>query len=156
MIPNGPIGESFQAYTQSQLPLMRTGLLFAGANNAWALSNPPAGAEDGILTAFELSDLDLSGTELVALSACETGLGDIRGAEGVFGLQRALFMSGVKNIIVSLWDVPDLETMELMDQFYSHLAKGISPEQAFLLSQDEMKSRYKEQPSLWAGFVFIR
>lgn len=149
-------GEGFRAYTGSQNPLMRSGLLFAGANNAWTLGKPPDDAEDGILTAYELANLDLSGCNLMVLSACETGLGDIQGNEGVFGLQRALFMAGINGMVVSLWEVPDLETMELMTLFYENIVKGISPEEAFHLSQMVMKNRYRDVPSLWAGFVFIR
>ncbi len=141
---------------RAENPLMRSGLLFAGANQAWQRGTPPTGREDGILTAYEISHLDLSSTSLAVLSACQTGLGDIRGNEGVYGLQRALSMAGVKNLVVSLWEVPDLETMELMDSFYNHLVKGNLPESAFRKAQNEMKEKYRDQPSLWAGFVFIR
>jgi CHAT domain-containing protein len=92
----------------------------------------------------------------VVLSACETGLGDIRGNEGVFGLQRALFMAGVENLIVSLWEVPDFETMELMTLFYGYLVNSHSIEGAFFKARQDMKSQYPDQPSLWAGFELIR
>lgn len=149
-------GSGHQAYTNAENPLMRSGLLFAGANHAWAKGRSPSGAEDGILTAYELANLDLSATSLMVLSACETGLGDIKGSEGVFGLQRSIFMAGIKSAIVSLWEVPDFETMELMTLFYENLMKVRNPETAFQLSQQEMRTRYYDQPSLWAGFVFIR
>jgi CHAT domain-containing protein len=103
-----------------------------------------------------LSNIDLDATRLVVLSACETGLGDIRGNEGVFGLQRALFMAGVGHLIVSLWEVPDLETMELMTLFYTKLVEGDSIEIAFIKAREEMKTQYPDQPSLWAGFELIR
>lgn len=147
---------SYKAYTNAENPLMRSGLLFAGANHAWIKGESSAGAEDGILTAYELANVDLSGTDLMVLSACETGLGDIKGSEGVFGLQRSMFMAGVKSVIVSLWEVPDFETMELMTLFYEKLMKEKNPETAFQLAQQEMRNRYINQPSLWAGFVFIR
>jgi CHAT domain-containing protein len=147
---------SLQTFTIADHPLMRSGLVFSGANNTWARGNPPPGIEDGILTAYELANLDLSSTRLVVLSACETGLGDIKGNEGVFGLQRALFMAGVQSMVVSLWEVPDMETMELMTLFYGHLVDGKPLYSAFQLAKEEMKSRYPEQPSLWAGFVLIR
>lgn len=149
-------GPNNQAYTNTENPLMRSGLLFAGANNAWAKGELTAGAEDGILTAYEMANLDLSGTSLMVLSACETGLGDIKGSEGVFGLQRSMFMAGVSSTIVSLWEVPDFETMELMTLFYENLMKVKNPETAFQQAQQEMRNRYVNQPSLWAGFVFIR
>lgn len=147
---------SMEANTLSKNPLMRSGLLFAGANKTWASGLNIAGAEDGILTAYEIASLDLSGTDIMVLSACETGLGEVKGNEGVFGLQRGLFMAGVENIIVSLWEVPDIETIELMSLFYSNIIAGLQAESAFYQAQKEMKSRYREQPSLWAGFVFIR
>lgn len=154
--PNNLAGTNHQPYTNNENPLMRSGLLFAGANNAWAKGESTTEAEDGILTAYELANLDLSGTDLMVLSACETGLGDIKGNEGVFGLQRSMFMAGVGSAIVSLWEVPDFETMELMTLFYEKLMKEKNPETAFQQSQQEMRNRYSNQPSLWAGFVFIR
>ena len=150
------MGGGMDVYTISKNPLMRSGLLFAGANIAWASGLLTEGTDDGILTAYELGNLDLSGTGLMVLSACETGLGEVQGNEGVFGLQRALFMAGVKSMVVSLWEVPDLETMELMSLFYENIIAGTDAESAFYLAQKEMKSRYPDQPSLWAGFVFIR
>jgi CHAT domain-containing protein len=149
-------GPNNQAYTNTENPLMRSGLLFAGANNTWAKGESTEGAEDGILTAYEMANLDLSGTSLMVLSACETGLGDIKGTEGVFGLQRSMFMAGVSSAIVSLWEVPDFETMELMTLFYKNLMRVKNPETAFQQAQKEMRTRYINQPSLWAGFVFIR
>jgi CHAT domain-containing protein len=145
-----------QVFSLADHPLLRSGLLFSGANQSWVRGVPPTGAEDGILTAYELSNMDLEKTQLVVLSACETGLGDIKGNEGVFGLQRAMFMAGVRNLIVSLWEVPDFETMELMTLFYARLVVGDSIETALKKARQEMKSQYPDQPSLWAGFELIR
>jgi CHAT domain-containing protein/tetratricopeptide (TPR) repeat protein len=97
-----------------QNPGVLSGLVFAGANR-------PETPGRGILTAEELVDLDLTGMELAVLSACETGLGDVAGGEGVFGLQRAFHIAGCKNVIASLWKVDDAATMILMEEFYRNL-----------------------------------
>ncbi|MBC7587179.1 MAG: CHAT domain-containing protein, partial [Chitinophagaceae bacterium] len=109
--------------------------------------------EDGIATAYEIAQLNLSNTQLVVLSACETALGDLQGTEGVFGLQRAFKIAGVKNLIVSLWQVPDKETAELMTIFYGKLLTGITVREAFYKTQKEMRSKYA--PYSWAAFVLI-
>lgn len=140
-------------YKTSDDPMMRSGLLLAGAKNYWGKSNQNNTIEDGILTASEISNLDLSACELVVLSACETGLGEVKGSEGVFGLQRAFKMAGVKNIIMSLWKVPDTQTAELFDIFYSECFAGKSIHEAFQAAQSKMKAKYS--PYYWAGFVLL-
>lgn len=100
--------------------LNRSGLLFAGATSAWTANGIIDGIEDGILTAGEISRLNLCNTELVVLSVCETGLGEIVSTEGVFGLQRAFKLAGVKSLIMSLWKVPDEATSKLMQLFYDN------------------------------------
>src|SRR5690606_29185322 len=107
-------------FVNNENPLMRSGLAMAGANDAWQRSLFAEG-EDGVLSAQEVANLTMSNTELVVLSACETGLGDIRGSEGVYGLQRAFKMAGVRYMIMSLWQVPDAETAEFMTLFYQNL-----------------------------------
>jgi CHAT domain-containing protein len=104
-------------------PLLRAGLVLAGVNTWHATSRAPAAAEDGLLTAEDVSGLDLLATEMVVLSACETGLGEVRTGEGVFGLQRAFILAGAKTLIMSLWMVPDLPTAILMDRFYENLLR---------------------------------
>src|SRR5205807_4374764 len=105
-------------------PLLRSGLALAGANTWLRKTQPAAEAEDGLLTAEDVSGLDLSGTELVVLSACETGLGEVRTGEGVFGLQRAFVLAGAKTLVMSLWSVPDEPTRELMEDFYQRILSG--------------------------------
>lgn len=134
-------------------PLMRSGLILSGGNYAWSGKTPIEGVEDGIATAYEISQLNLSNTELVVLSACETALGDVKGSEGVFGLQRAFKMAGVKKMIVSLWQVPDKETAELMTSFYNYWLKGKTIEESFTQAQAEMRKKYS--PYYWAAFVLV-
>ncbi|MCU7548181.1 tetratricopeptide repeat protein [Chitinophagaceae bacterium LB-8] len=142
------------AFTLQQNPLFRSGLVLAGANDAWAGKPVPAGKEDGILTAYELTQMDLSSTDLVVLSACETALGDLKGNEGVIGLQRALKMAGVKQMIVSLWQVPDKVTMQLMILFYHYWLTGQSPQDALRSAQLQLKAKYPH-PYFWAAFVLV-
>ncbi|MFH2094535.1 MAG: tetratricopeptide repeat protein, partial [Bacteroidota bacterium] len=110
-------GYGLATFAGSPDPLVRSGLVFSGVNNTWNDTSGVSG-EDGVLTAQEVAQTDMRNTDLVVLSACETGLGDIRGSEGVYGLQRAFKMAGVKYIIMSLWQVPDKETVEFMELFY--------------------------------------
>jgi tetratricopeptide (TPR) repeat protein len=142
-------------YVLANDPMIRSGLLLAGANYTWQNGTNPYMQEDGILTSLEISNLDLSGTELVVLSACETGLGDIEGNEGVYGLQRAFKMAGVDKIIMSLWQVPDAETSEFMISFYIHLVELNDVREAFNLTQRSMQAKYKNEPYKWAGFVLV-
>lgn len=139
-----------QTITLSSNPMIRSGILFAGANKSW---NKPDTNNEGILTASEIASLDLTHCELVVLSACDTGLGDINGSEGVFGLQRAFKLAGVKNIIMSLWKVPDEQTAELFDYFYQELFFGKSVHQSLETAQTKMKEKY--EPYYWAGFVLL-
>jgi len=140
-------------YSLANDPLLRSGLMFAGCNYAWSGKTPVDGVEDGIATAYEISQLNLSNTELVVLSACETALGDVKGSEGVFGLQRGFKMAGVKKMIVSLWQVPDKETAELMTDFYSKWLSGKSVTESFYEAQTDMRKKYS--PYYWAAFVLV-
>jgi len=142
-------------YRASDNPLMRSGLIFAGANTYWQDSTPVHSGDNGILTAYEVSNMDLMNTELVVLSACETGLGDIRGGEGVYGLQRAFKVAGAKTIIMSLWKVPDKETVELMELFYTSWLSGMTKHEAFTRARKEMRNRYPGDPYKWAAFVMV-
>jgi CHAT domain-containing protein len=144
-----------QQFKLSPNPLLRSGVIMAGGNKAWKGNEPVAGMEDGILTAQEIADMNLFNTELVVLSACETGLGDIDNGEGVFGLQRAFKLAGVNSIIMSLWKVPDQATSEMMQLFYEKWLGGMKKQQAFIETQREMKYRYPNNPASWAGFVMV-
>ena len=113
-------------------------------------------AENGVLTALEVSQLNLRNTKLVVLSACETGLGQIEGSEGTFGLKRGFKLAGVEQMIVSLWSVPDKETKELMTIFYTDLAQTMDPVSSFQYAQNQMRDKYPIYPEKWAGFVLVR
>lgn len=139
----------------SEHSMLRSGLLLSGANRVWKGAPPLPDEEDGILTAYEISNMNLSDTELVVLSACETGLGDIKGSEGVYGLQRAFKKAGVRYLMMSLWQVPDRETSIFMRTFYrNYLEKEMSITAAFNTTQKEMQDQF-EDPYLWAGFVLM-
>ncbi|WP_040288125.1 CHAT domain-containing protein, partial [Bizionia argentinensis] len=140
-------------YQASEDPMLRSGLVFAGVNNYWGKPITSSVNDDGILTAKEISNLDLSACQLVVLSACETGLGNIKGSEGVFGLQRAFKMAGVKNIIMSLWRIPDAQTAELFELFYGFCFEEKSVHEALRMAQAKMKLKYS--PYYWAGFVLL-
>lgn len=142
-------------FKQSDDPLLRSGLLFAGANYAWK-GKQVNGVEDGILTANEVSNLYLPNTKLVVLSACETGLGDIKGNEGVYGLQRSFKMAGVQNLVMSLWKVHDKETAEFMKYFYTNIFNQQSINDAFSNAQKIMKNKYRDQPFKWAAWTLVR
>ncbi len=133
-------------------PLIRSGLALSGANHIFA-EEVTDGSNDGVLTALEVISLDLSNVELVVLSACETGLGDIVDGEGVYGLQRAFKLAGAKYMIMSLWQVPDAETQKFMERFYTNLVATKDIEQAFANTQSEMKELY--DPYYWAAFQLI-
>lgn len=152
-----PVAIDESLFKVSEHPMIRSGVILAGANNSWFNNrNAKPQLEDGILTAFEISQMNLSNTELVVLSACETGLGDIQGHEGVYGLQRAFKIAGVKYIMMSLWQIPDTETKEFMVHFYKNwLSKKLSIQQAFSITQHEMRLKYTD-PYKWAGFVLLK
>ncbi len=140
----------------AQNPMIRSGLILAGANTAWTNdSTLPEGSEDGILTAYEISHLDLSDTELVILSACETGLGDVRTFEGVYGLQRAFQIAGSRYLLMTLWQISDYQTQLFMDLFYRFwLTEKQDIRSAFNAARLEMRKAYPD-PFYWAGFVLL-
>lgn len=129
--------------------LLNSGLIFTNANHISENSK-----NDGILNSFEISQMDFSKVDLIVLSACETGLGSIKGNEGVFGLQRAFKLAGAKSMIVSLWQVPDKSTSELMIHFYDFYLNGSSKKEALKKSQELIKKKFSN-PYYWAGFVLL-
>jgi len=141
-------------------PMLRAGLFFAGADRIRQGAAPEAGVDDGVLTAYEASQLNLEGTELVVLSACETGLGKTFNVDGVFGLRRGLQEAGADALMMSMWSVPDKETQELMALFYQKWLGGMEkPEalrQAQLEERETVRKRYgKDMPFYWGAFVLV-
>jgi CHAT domain-containing protein len=133
-------------------PMLRSGLALAGANTWLKAGNPPEEAEDGLLTAEDVTGLDLQATELVVLSACETGLGQVHVGEGVFGLRRAFVLAGARTLVMSLWKVPDEPTRELMEDFYARLLAGQARAEALRQAQLALKAKYPE-PFYWGAFI---
>jgi CHAT domain-containing protein len=133
-------------------PLLRSGLALAGANRWLQHGLLPREAEDGILTAEDVSAIDLSTTELVVLSACETGLGEIQIGEGVFGLRRAFVLAGAQTLVMSLWKVPDEQTKDLMVDFYKRLLDSKPRAEALREAQLAMKEKYPN-PYYWGAFI---
>jgi CHAT domain-containing protein len=130
-------------------PLLRSCLFFAGANTGGTNSN-----DDGTMTALEASQLNLWGTKLVVLSACDSGVGDVKAGDGVYGLRRALVLAGSESQVMSLWPVSDQGTKELMTNFYRRLKAGEGRSQALQNTQLEMmKSRKWRHPFYWAAFI---
>jgi CHAT domain-containing protein len=134
-------------------PMLRSGLIMAGGNRAWQGGTVSDSIEDGVLTAREISRMDLRGTDLVVLSACETGLGDVS-SEGVFGLQRSFKQAGVHTLVMSLWEVNDDATKYFMTEFYSNLLSGKDKRTAFLEAKRKCKEKYT-YPQYWAAFIML-
>lgn len=132
-----------------------SGILFSGANHTLKGLAVPKNTQDGILTAEEISNLDLRHTEFVVLSACETGLGT-SSEEGVFGLQRGFKLAGVKSLLMSLWKVDDKATAKLMQMFYENISKGLNKTQALKEAQKRISNESKtSHPYFWAGWILL-
>jgi CHAT domain-containing protein len=129
-------------------PLLHSGLALSGAN-ATKDSN-----ENGVLTGLEAAGLNLWGTKLVTLSACETGIGTVKNGEGVYGLRRAFFLAGTETLVMSLWDVSDRVTREMMSSYYAGLKRGMGRGEALRETQLAMlKRKDRQHPFYWASFI---
>jgi CHAT domain-containing protein len=140
--------------------LVRCGLTLAGANLALEQKAARGGLDDGILTGLEITGLNLVGTRLAALSACETGVGELLSAEGVMGLRRAFQHAGAESILMSLWKVPDSETADLMVEFYRRWLGGEPKRDALRGASLEMLRRCRQErghgyPLFWGGFILV-
>jgi CHAT domain-containing protein len=134
--------------TNANNPMARSGLAFAGANVRNQIG------DDGILTAMEASALNLWGTKLVVLSACDTGVGEVRNGEGVYGLRRAFVIAGAESLVMSMWPVSDNVTRELMTGYYKNLRRGRGRSESLRSVQLEMLKRpSRKHPFYWASFI---
>ena len=136
-------------------PLLRSGLLLRNGGALMENANVyDFNSDDGILTAYEAMNLNFDKTDLVVLSACETGLGEVQLGEGVYGLQRSFLMAGSQSIIMSLFKVSDEVTQELMMSFYKKWLNTGDRRKSFLDAKKEIKLKYKD-PIYWGSFVMI-
>lgn len=154
-----PARQGIARLSQMRNPLLRSGLVLAGAN-AIGENTTSIPVEDGWLTAEEIALLNLRGTELVVLSACETGLGDLRTGQGVYGLRHAFLYAGARSLVTSLFEVPDVQTRDIMKRFYESLNSGQDKLNALHQSQLQMIRLRREQheaahPFFWASFVLV-
>lgn len=138
----------------AQNSLLRTGLLLTGAGDLLQKSSFNYNAESGILTAYEAMNLNLDQTELVVLSACETGLGELAVGEGVYGLQRAFLVAGARVLIMSLFKVDDTATQQLMTKFYRKWLETGQMRESFINAKKELRNQYQD-PVFWGSFIMI-
>ena len=153
-IKDNSFAQSITSYSAKESAMALSGLALSGANNAWKGNFDLPNIEDGVLTAYEISQLDLSNTKLAVLSACETARGKIFPVDGVFGLQRAFKQAGAGAILMSLWKVDDQATALFMEHFYKFLLQSGDRHEALKLAQDEVKKQYPD-PWYWAAWVML-
>jgi len=147
-----------------QIPdaMFRSRIYFAGANHTLVGKQLPADLSNGILTAYQASTLNLHGTELVVLSACETGRGDVEDGEGVFGLRRAFEEAGAEAVLMTLWEVPADQAQEILTNFYKHwLDEGLDKHQALRQAQEDERNILRKDPTkgdlpyYWGAFILV-
>ncbi len=143
----------FIADSTTKNPMLNSGILLAGVSNYYRLERKPD-TDDGVLTSQEAQNLHLDQTDLVVLSACETGLGEVRNGEGVYGLQRAFKVAGVKSLLMSHWKIDDRVTQELMSKFYEYWLRLGDRRKAFIQAQAQIRKRYPS-PYYWGAFVLV-
>lgn len=151
------LGDEMPRRNTEDKALSRSGLLMAGADNALE-GEVPDDIEDGILTAQEIAQLDLSNLDMTVLSACETALGDVSKSEGIYGLQRGFKKAGANSILMSLWKVDDEATCMLMTEFYKFWLSGETKHDALELAKDVVRSHQEkgwDDPKYWAAFIML-
>ena len=143
------------AYSEQYDPLVRSGLALTGANHSWKKANSGQLPCDGIITSLELIGVNMWTTELVVLSACHSAKEE--GVDTILnrGLQRALSLSGAHSLLASLWAIPDKESVEMMEEFYSQWLTGLTKREAFNKALLKMRNRYPTDPEKWAGFILM-
>jgi CHAT domain-containing protein len=146
--PGASNTRSIQASVSVENPLLRSGLALAGANVN------KSGNDAGVFTALEASNLNLWGTKLVTLSACDTGVGEVKNGEGVYGLRRAFVLAGAETLVMSLWPVSDRVTREMMTAYYTGLKRGLGRGEALRQAElSMMKRKGRQHPFYWASFI---
>jgi CHAT domain-containing protein len=155
-VENAQTAFGIDAENAANNPLLRSGLMLANASHTVGGTNAASleSNDNGILTAYEAMNLNLENTSLIVLSACETGLGDVKNGEGVYGLQRAFLVAGADALIMSLWKVDDAATQQLMTNFYTNWLKLGNKQKAFKQAQLQLMTKYKE-PYYWGAFVMM-
>jgi CHAT domain-containing protein len=142
----------FDVYSEN--PMRRSGLVFAGVNRALDGGRAPDHPQDGIFDANDVLSLSLHGTEIVVLSTCMSGMGDVEDGEGVAGLRRAFIIAGARAVVCSMWAVSDWGTKDMMDAFYRHLTEGLGAGAALDAARSELRE-HGAPVSVWAAFICV-